>query len=286
MRVKILITGGNGMLGADVVPILSEKFETVVPTRSELDVTNRENVIKTIRNGGFDWVIHLAALTDLDWCEDHVEETISVNALGTKNIVDACEMAGCRIAYISTSGVFSGNKRTHYTEDDMPAPINIYALSKYLGELAVSAKNEGKWLILRVGWLFGGGEKDKKFVGKIFNLMKKADKIEAVANIWGSPNYSVDVGELIVKFIEYNAYGLFHVANSGEPASRFDMAVAIKEFLRANVEIQPVGAEKFPTKAKRPRMEAIKSIRLEELGIKPRHWKDALGDYIKRLMKL
>ena len=284
MKCKILITGGLGMLGMDVVPILKNNHKVVVTDKEKLDVTDPQAVYNVVESCNFDWVIHMAALTDLDWCEDNVAEVVRVNTLGTKNIAKVCAKIGCRLIYISTSGVFSGNKEVPYTEGDLPAPINVYGLSKYLGEIAVSSLiDEGKWLILRVGWLFGGGERDKKFVGKILQKIKKGPEVFCVNDFQGSPNYSVDMGHLINTMIGKDLYGLFHVANSGEPASRYDMAVAIRDFLHSNTVIKHVSSDKFPTKALRPKMEAIVSLKIDEYGIKLRNWRDALGEYVKRL---
>ena len=284
---KILITGGNGMLGSDVVPILAKKFNTIVPDQSSLNITDRNAVLDTIISGSFDLVLHMAALTDLDWCEEHPEDAMNVNARGTRYIAEACEKIGAKMIYISTSGIFSGKLGRPYIETDIPKAANVYGQSKYEGELAVQEiLSEDRWLILRVGWLFGGGKNDKKFVGKIFNMMKKLPRVQAVSNIWGSPNYSVDIGNVILKMIEEDVSGLFHIANEGEPASRYDLAVAIRDFAGFSTEIEAVPSSKFPTRAVRPPMEAITSIRLNEIGFGMRHWRNALKEYVERLKKI
>ena len=282
---KILVTGGSGMLAADVIPTLSKAYNIIAPPKNELDVTSAEAVMNALSAEQYDWVIHMAAFTDLDWCEDHELEANEVNSRGTENVARACSMMGGRMVYISTSGIFSGKLGRPYTEDDVPKPANVYGLSKYNGELAVQ-----KWLsaerrlILRVGWLFGGGEHDKKFVGKIFRLMKSVPQIRAVADVWGSPNYSVDIGRLMLEMITKQITGLFHVANSGEPASRYDIAMAVIGAAGLSVEIEAVPASQFPTRAVRPPLEAITSVKLRDaVGYNLRHWRDALSEYVHRL---
>ena len=281
---KILVTGGDGMLGSDVLPIISDRFEIHSPTISELDVRDAVAVFTAIRDGKFDWVLHMAALTDLDWCEDHRDETFTVNVGGTENIAKACAKYGCRMVYISTSGIFSGRLGRPYIEDDTPKPVNVYGLSKYQGELVIQ-KNlpEEHMLILRVGWLFGGGKHDNKFVGKMFRLMQSLPRVQAVADIWGSPNYSIDIGKLVVNMLSENVSGIFHIANSGEPASRYDLAVAIRDAAGIATEVEAVPAEKFPTRAFRPPVEAIASVRLHEKGFEMRNWHEALNEYVARL---
>ncbi len=282
-----MVTGGSGMLGSDVLPLLEEEFDVLAPSHEKLDVTDAKAVEEAVQSG-FDIVLHMAALTDLDWCEDHPEEAMRVNTGGTQNVAKACAKAGCKMIYISTSGVFSGRLGRPYTEDDTPKPANVYGRSKYEGELAVERfVAPERRLILRVGWLFGGGRKDKKFVAKMFKLMRSTPKVMAVDDIWGSPNYSVDIGRLLVELIDAQAFGLFHVANSGEPASRYDVALAIRDAAGFDVEVEAVPASRFPTRAPRPPMEAITSLRLDGVvksGM--RHWRNALEEYVARLKKL
>lgn len=285
---RILLTGGNGMLGTDIVPILSSRFNISAPSSNELDITCNSTVEQVICNGKFDWVIHMAALTDLDWCEENPDVCSKINEEGTKNVSIACAKSNTRLVYISTSGVFSGNKETPYTESDVPKPINVYGKSKYNGELLIQKllPPENR-LILRVGWLFGGGrKKDKKYVGKMFRLMMERDKVLAVSNIFGSPNYSIDIGKTIAELINLNCHGIFHIANSGEPASRYDMALVIREAASARTVIEPASNTQFPTKAPRPKMEAITSLFLNDYLKTPiKHWRIALEEYVYRLRK-
>mgnify|MGYP000120726581 CR=1 FL=1 len=276
------------MLGTDAVPILSRQFEIIAPPEEQFDITDLDTVMTTICKGKFDIVLHMAALTDLDWCEDNPDRARLVNTEGTKNIALACAKAGCRMAYISTSGIFSGRMGRPYTEEDNPKPANVYGMSKHEAEIVIQESiQEENWLILRVGWLFGGGKKDKKFVGKMFQLMMTTSKVMAVADIWGSPNYSVDIGYLLENMFLHKIHGLFHIANTGEPASRYDMALAIRDSAQLPVEIEAVPSSRFPTRAFRPPMEAIKSVRLiNTMQYTMRNWRDALDEYIKRLAKI
>ena len=285
---RILITGGSGMLGSDVVPILESEFEVYSPKREELDIKNFEQIRQSILGGGYDWVVHLAALTDLDWCEDNPQEAFLVNAEATRNIAEACRDSRSKLLYISTSGVFCGTKRSPYTEEDIPSPVNVYGRSKYLGEQYVKdTLPEERHLILRIGWLFGGGHKDKKFVRKMFDLLRERPEVMAVEDIVGSPHYSVDIGRTIVEMIKGDFSGIFHVGNSGEPASRYDIAVAIRDLMGVAAEVVPVSANRFPTRAFRPPMEAISVEKAENaLGHKLRHWREALAEYIERLKRL
>ncbi|HHS49953.1 MAG TPA: dTDP-4-dehydrorhamnose reductase [candidate division Zixibacteria bacterium] len=280
---KILATGARGMMGSDIIPILSKEFEVLSTDIAELNVCEPSQVREAMASFRPNWVLHMAAMTDLDRCEVEQEAAKAVNFEGTRNIARACAEFDAGIIYISTSGVFSGRKKVPYTEDDVPRPKNFYGETKYWGELAVrEILPESRRLILRAGWLFGGGPLDKKFVGKIYKLAKEKGELSAVEDIFGSPNYSVDIGALIIYLVKNNLFGLFHAANEGW-ANRFQIAEEIVRIANIDCIVKPVPSSFFVTKAPRPPMEAIENRRLKELGYNMRPWKEALAEYVFRL---
>ena len=282
-KIKILATGAGGMLGGDVIKELSEKFEVFPTDLPELDVQNKEAINRWMEKIKPDYVLHMAAITDLDLCEENPELADAVNHIGTLNVAEACEKTGTSIIYISTSGIFSGRKKSPYSENDKPIPQNAYGKTKYLGELAVEKTLPSECrLILRAGWLFGGGKKDIKFVGKIYKLVHRLDKLTAVNDIYGSPNYSVDIGKLIDYLIRNKVNGIYHASNEG-CVTRFDIAEEIVRLAGVDCRVEPVPATDFPTRAPRPPMEAMTNKKLEKLGYKMRGWKEALAEYIDRL---
>lgn len=282
-RLKILATGAKGMMGSDIIPILSREFDILATDIDELDICDEGSVRGTIEAFRPDWVLHMAAMTDLDNCEVEPEKASSVNFEGTRNLASACRDFGSAMVYISTSGVFSGKKKLPYNESDIPRPQNVYGETKYHGELAVQEiLPNNRRLILRAGWLFGGGPQDKKFVSKIYKIAKQKGSLLAVDDIFGSPNYTVDIGNLIIYLLKNNLSGLFHVANEGW-ANRFQIAKAIVEIAKVECVVEPVSSEFFKTRAPRPPMEAIDNIRLREIGYNMRPWKEALAEYLERL---
>jgi len=282
-RQKIVVTGADGMMGSDVVPILRNEFDVVPTDIPELDVTDIGQAREFLREKSPDWVIHMAALTDLDYCEDHPDIADKVNHIGTRNIAEICAEEDIRLIYISTSGIFSGKNKNPYGEDDIPIPKNVYGVSKYKGELAVrELLSPDQWMILRAGWLFGGGKRDIKFVGKIYKLCHERTELSAVNDIFGSPNYTLDIGRLLMYLISNRNTGVFHVGNSGI-ATRFDIARSIVKFAGVDCRVIPVPSTAFPTVAPRPPMEAIRNDSLSEAGYDLRHWEQALKEYINRL---
>lgn len=291
---KILVTGASGMLAADIVPWLLKANHKVISTDikprarqiEELDVTKIDDIYRRIETSRPDYIFHLAAETDVDLCEKNPDHAFMVNTLATENIALACQGLNIRLLYISTAGVFSGDKLVPYNEFDMPNPINIYAKSKFQGELAVS-RLLSRYFIVRAGWMVGGWELDKKFVYKIVQQVQDGKKELFVVNDkCGSPTFTMDFANNIMKIINTGRYGIYHMANKGT-CSRYDMAVKIIEFLglQNEVKINPINSAQFPLPAPRGHSEMLENYKLELLGINDMpHWEESLKGYIKMNM--
>lgn len=284
VRLKILLTGSNGMLGSDIVGVIGDRHECIPTTRETLDITKTTQIEKKLDETHPDWVIHLAALTDLDYCEKHPDETMHINAGSTGEIAKLCDDRGISMLYQSTSGVFSGKKATPYVETDEPDPITVYGRSKFEGEQAVIANmNSNRYLILRTSWLFGGGVEDKKFVAMMYRLLRERDKVKAVDDTYGSPNYTKDLGEMMLYLIENGGHGIFNTVNTGI-ATRYDITSKIKEYAGLDVEIERASQSDFISDAQRPSMEGLFNHRLEdEFSYTPQQWEIPMREYVKRL---
>jgi dTDP-4-dehydrorhamnose reductase len=285
---KILVTGSAGMLGSTLCPILTQRGQEVIATDFvqihdgiHLDVTDYIQVDEIVGKTKPDIVLHLAAETDVDKCEREPDHAFLINTTGTQKVASVCQKRNVTMAYISTTGVFYGDKPEPYTEFDFPNPINVYGRSKLEGEKIVQSLFE-RYYILRAGWMFGGGPtKDKKFIGKIIKQMDKTNMLKAVNDKMGSLTYTVDFSQCLADLIETNNYGLYHCINKGY-CSRFDVAKKIVEFLgRSDVTVEPVSSKFFPSPAARPNFDWAENYRLELIGMDTmRNWKDALKDYI------
>lgn len=288
---KILITGAAGMLAADVIPILLEKGYDVVqtdinqrlPVISALDVSNLKNVLELVARISPDYIFHLAAETNVDFCQQDPDHAFKVNADGTKNVALACKKFNIEMVYISTGGVFSGAKETPYIEIDQTGPVNIYGQSKLDGEKAIIS-NLSKYFILRAGWMVGGWELDKKFVYKIVQQLRQGKKqLIAVNDKFGSPTFTKDFAANLMGVINTKRYGLYHMANKGT-CSRYDIAVKIVEFMRLKdkIEVNPVSSAQFPLPAPRARSEMMCNYKLGLLGFNNMpHWEESLKEYIR-----
>jgi dTDP-4-dehydrorhamnose reductase len=286
---KILVTGSAGMLGSTLCPTLTRRGHEVIATDFvliddgivHLDVTDYNQVDEVIVKSSPDIVMHLAAETDVDKCEREPEHAFLMNTIGTKNVALVCQKLNIIMVYISTTGVFYGDKAEPYTEFDTPNPINVYGRSKLEGEKIVQSLLK-RYYILRAGWMFGSGPaKDKKFVGKIIKRMNEANMLKAVNDKMGSLTYTVDFSRCLADLIETSNYGLYHCTNKGY-CSRFDVARKIVEFLgRSDVTVESVSSACFPSSAARANSDMARNLKLGLLGKDTmRNWEDALKEYI------
>ena len=275
----IFVTGANGMVGSYVSKFFKEK-ELIATDIDTLDIKDPAGVMKAVKKARPDFVIHLAAKTDVDRCQIEPDDAFLSNTIGTQNVALACQETGAVMVYVSTSGVFDGKKEGPYTEFDGPSPANTYGRTKLEGEKAVQGLLK-KYYIVRAGWMIGGGqEKDKKFVGMMVKLFRERDEILAVNDKHGTLTYAPQLVEGIRDLMKTGYYGLYHMANTGV-CSRYDVAVEIGRILGKNIPVRPVDSSRFPSPAPRARSEALESYKLKLLGMaKMGTWQDALKDYL------
>lgn len=281
---RMLVTGAGGMVGSYVREVFGDwdlALTDVVDGTTTLDVRDPIALKTAMDQVRPDIVLHLAAATDVDRCEQQPEQAYHTNAIGTQNVALACQAARAVLAYISTAGVFGGDKPEPYTEFDSPAPVNVYGHSKLAGEQIVTSLLD-RFYIIRAGWMIGGGEKDKKFIGKIARLIQQGQSELCVVNDkFGSPTYGKDLLEGIRTLVATQYYGLYHMVNDGV-CSRYDVALLIRDILRRpDVRIVPVSSAHFPLPAPRARSEAMRNLKLELLGIhNMRTWREAVKEYV------
>ncbi|MCX6702307.1 MAG: NAD(P)-dependent oxidoreductase [Candidatus Wolfebacteria bacterium] len=264
---NIIITGGAGMVGSYFD--FGQKLD-----KGNFDITDGDACLRFFKDKKPDLVIHLAALTDMAYCEENPEEAYKVNSLGTYNIARSARSVGAKMVYLSSGTVFGKEGKSEYGEKDLPGSLNVYGRTKLAGEYMVSDIDKNN-LVIRTGWLFGGGEKnDKKFVSKIIIRIKEGKKIKAISDRFGSPAYIKDVVLKISELIEQNASGTYHAVNSGK-ASYYDFALVIAKYFDYD-KISPCPASDFKEIAPRPESEVLVS---EKIILRP--WQDALNEYLE-----
>jgi dTDP-4-dehydrorhamnose reductase len=275
--VRIALTGSNGMLGNDIQKVFND-VELIALTRKDVDITRLDQSVSRIKEISPDYLIHSAAFTDVDGCEQDPEKAYLVNGIGTRNITMACEEAQCPILFISSDYVFNGTNNDPYNEWDLTGPVTIYGRSKLMGEQFVQSLTN-RYYIIRTSWLYG--ESGKNFVDTIGRFLLEKDEIDVVDDQVGSPTYTYDIAVKLRELVG-KGYGVYHITNSSH-CSWFEFAQEIARLKSSETKIVPTTTEKFNRPAKRPAYSVLKNTMLRLEGIDElRHWKDALKDYLTK----
>ncbi|MDP3697326.1 MAG: sugar nucleotide-binding protein [Candidatus Taylorbacteria bacterium] len=289
-QAKMLITGCGGMLGEAVYNqfknrcnVYATDIDLNEPWLERLDVASKKEVDRYLQKVKPDYVLHLAALTDMEYCELNPEHAYAVNTQGVENLAFYARKHDLPFVYISTAGIFDGSKDEYY-EHDMPNPQSVYGKSKYAGELI--ARSVNKSIVVRAGWMMGGGpRKDKKFINKVIKQIRTgAREIAVVDDKWGTPCYTYDLAKVIGHLLDKRLYGLYHGACEGG-GTRYDVArTLIKTLNQENkVKIAKVDSSYFKETyfAPRPSSEKLSNLKLREMGVNiTRDWRECLKEYI------
>jgi dTDP-4-dehydrorhamnose reductase len=184
------------------------------------------------------------------------------------------------LVHYSTDFVFSGKKKTPYTIEDPPDPVNVYGKTKLAGEEALLSLGLERLLIIRTAWLFGPGKKN--FVQTILERCQGAQAIGVVHDQVGSPTYTPDLARYSLKLVEAEGKGLYHVVNAGE-ANWCELASEAARLAQKECAINGIPSAVYPQKAVRPAYSVLDTTKFEQTtGITPRPWPQALQEYIFR----
>lgn len=280
---KILITGANGMLANSVRTKLSN-YELILTDVADLDITDKEAVIKFVEENKPEYIINCAAYTAVDKAETAGPIVEKINADGPKNLAIAAKKSGAKLIHISTDYVFGGNLPIDksYSEDDPKAPVTEYGRTKLLGEESIK-ENTDEYYIFRTAWLYGEGN---NFVRTMLKLGSTKDELNVVADQHGSPTYAEDLAEIIKQAIEKKIpYGVYHTTNEGF-TTWYDFTKTIFEKANINCKVNPVTTEEYikmmnVVQAKRPENSQLSKAKLNSVGIEIPTWEDALDRYLK-----
>ena len=293
---KVFVTGVGGQLGYDVMnelaargyecygsDVLPKEKITLPYNYIQLDITKQEDVEKVIGQLAPDAVVHCAAWTAVDAAEEEENKpkVIAINAMGTQYIAKACKKIDCKLVYISTDYVFNGEGNEPWQADCKEyAPLNVYGMSKLLGEKAV-AEILSKHFIVRIAWVFG--QNGNNFIKTMLNVGKKYDTLRVVNDQVGTPTYTFDLARLLVDMLETDKYGYYHATNEGGYISWYDFACEIFKQAGYNTKVVPVTTAEYGlSKANRPFNSRLDKSKLVLNGFKPLpDWKDALKRYLE-----
>jgi len=288
---KIYMAGVGGMLGEAFYKQFKEEYAlkcTDIDVNEEwlsyLDFRDEVAYRKDVTDFNPDFLFHIGAHTGLEYCEEHEKEAYDTNTESVKYAVSIANDLTIPLLYISTAGIFGGEKGV-YDESDQPEPLGHYGRSKYLGEVFVQ-ENSNHYIICRAGWMMGAGaKKDKKFIQKMIQQIVDGKKVLHVVNDkLGTPTYTQDFAQNVKLLVEKEKTGLFNMVCGGL-TGRYEVCQELVRLmgLEDTVKLEEVSSEHFSKEyfAERPACERLVNKHLDDLGLNiMRDWKVALKEYL------
>ena len=245
MSERRILVIGRGSLGSALIATVS--FPVDSGDLPEIDLAVRGQADDFLRRAKPDWVLHTAAIADVDYCEEHAAEAWAVNAEGTREIARTCAELGARLLYTSTDSVF-GKGEGPYSEMDRPQPVNTYAETKLAGEDAV--REVPGSIIVRLPWLVGGARPD--FVSYCIERLHAGEEVIAFTDYVGYVLTYEDAARVLWALLaDEEAAGVFHL-HRPPFLSRYEQARIIAQELGKPELVRPGRVEDAPARVPRP----------------------------------
>ena len=279
---RLFIAGDKGQLGREVTEYCrSFNIEHAGRDLPDLDITDLDNVLKTVKDIAPDIIYNCAAYTAVDLSEREYKKAFLVNGLGARNLALAAKKQGAIMVHISTDAVFDGRKGSPYKEDDTPNPVNTYGTSKLYGEVLVKEQNPSSY-ILRTSWLYGTYGKTNFVTAVRSNAVrhsKERKPMKVVNDQVGTPTWTKNLTEQTFKLLETDQFGIYHCTSEGE-CTWFDFAKEIIKAYKIDVKLVPCSTDEYPGLAKRGRVSVLENFNLKTKGlnIMP-SWQKAFKDF-------
>ena len=272
---KIWITGAEGHIGTALLDLLEGVEYQLLPTDiEEVDITKIDEVTQFVHVNRPDVVINCAGLTDVQECENNVDEAYRVNAIGVRNVALAANEVNAKVIQISTDDVFDKESRVPYNEFDNVHPRTIYGKSKEAGE-KILTQLLNRFVIIRSSWIYGIG---RDFVDEVLRNVGQGKTMEVPNTQYAAPTSAKELAKVIRYFIDNEEYGLYHVVCPGS-CSRYEFARTILEYSgkAGELDLYPVVIED----SARPTYSVLDNMMLRLTGIEePKDWKAALKEYL------
>jgi dTDP-4-dehydrorhamnose reductase len=307
MKPKILLTGKNGQVGAELALVLPRLGDLIALDRQELDLSRPDDIRRTIQQIRPSLIVNAAAYTAVDQAEKEEAIAQTINADAPALIAEEAKKIGAGLVHYSTDYVFDGSKRSPYEENDPPSPVSVYGKTKLGGEQAI--RDAGlPHLIFRTAWVYG--TRGRNFLLTILRLASEREELRIVRDQIGTPTWSREIAHGTVSVLGQlldnragawslpEAGGVYHMTAAGV-TTWYDFATAILDeashaprnlsWLEAATggrnliakRISPITTAEYPTPARRPAYSVLSNSRLaQRFGIQLTDWRAQLHSAI------
>ena len=283
---NILVTGANGQLGNEMQRVAKTSSNHYIFTDvAQLDITDREAVLRAVKDNSIQVIVNCAAYTNVDKAEDDSDTADLINNKAVENLAIAARENDATLIHISTDYVFKGDRCTPCREDWETDPLGVYGITKLAGEKSIE-RTGCRHIIIRTAWLYSPF--GKNFVKTMQKLTAEKDSLKVVFDQVGTPTYAGDLADAIARIIEtgqFGKQGIYHFSNEGV-CSWYDFAKEICELSGNTCNIQPCHSDEFPSKVKRPHFSVLDKTKIKDtFGIEVPYWKDSLKVCTENLKK-
>lgn len=282
---KILLLGKTGQIGWELQRTLAPLAEIVAPGRETVDLARPATIGETLGKVRPAIVVNAAAYTAVDRAESEPQAAFAVNATAPRVLAEECSRSGALLVHYSTDYVFDGKKRAPYTEDDAPAPLNVYGKSKLEGELAI--RNSGcRHLILRTSWVYGA--RGRNFLLAVAARARDGQSLRVVDDQIGAPTWCRNLAEATAAILGAARSapapdGVYHLSAGGS-TSWYGFASVALERLGLDAAIEPVTSAQYACAAQRPAYSLLDNSKAARiLGVRLPAWESALIDCLKEM---
>jgi len=298
---RILLTGGSGQVGGELLKTLAQLGEVVAPGHGELDLSNMDAVRHIVHELRPRWIVNSAAYTAVDKAETEAELAYTVNRDAVSVMGEEARAIGAGMVHFSTDYVFDGMKNDFYDEEDATAPMSVYGGSKLAGEQALATSGAAH-MIFRTSWVYGAS--GKNFLRTILRLACEREVVRVVADQHGAPTWSRDLARMtahVIAQVEAKAAGrnpgetgdgwsgIYHAAAAGETTWHGFAVEAVRLAAERGpsarfARVEPISTAEYPTPAKRPANSRLRCAKLEDrFGWTMMDWHDSLREVMSEL---
>ena len=274
---KYIITGSSGQLAKAFIKKFTElNFDFIAPSEQDLDITNKEKISNVFSQYNPNVVINCAAYNNVEYAQQDNTKAILINKTAVTNLVEESKKYNAKFIHFGSDYVFDGTKNDLYVETDKTNPLNEYGKSKLAGEQEALKYNNS--LVCRLSWVIGEGQQN--FLFKLSGWLKNNKVVKVSSDEISVPCFSFDIADTVIKALDKNLTGLYHLTNSGK-ASRYELATEFVKLNKFDNEILPVPMASFNSKVQRPLFTAMLNKKIsDELNINIPDWKYSLKKFV------